>query len=92
MGLLDKIVGDNEQNQEENNKEDALTFENKCIENECNNGREILRKDYPEIYDKLITQMGESRFNDDILYNSEIRNVRKILARNGNYLDDLKEE
>jgi hypothetical protein len=85
-------LDDNEQNLDYKHKEDALAFENKCIENECNNGREILRNDYPEIYDKLITNMGESRFNDDILYNSEIRNIRKIWSKNGKYLDNLKEE
>jgi hypothetical protein len=89
MGLLDKFLDDKEKILNDNHKEEALAFENKCLENECNNGRDILQNDYPEIYDKLITNMGKSRFNDDILYNSEIRNIRKIWSKKGEYIDNL---
>jgi hypothetical protein len=92
MTLLDKLRIDGEHDSEVKNKEYALIFENRCQENECNEGREILRNDYPKIYDMLITKMGESRFNDDILYNSEIRNVRKVLTKDDNYLNKIKEE
>ena len=92
MTLKDWLTDENKQNLNYKHNEEAHIFENKCIENECNNGREILRNNYPDIYDKLITEMGESRFNDDILYNSEIRNIRKIWTKNGKYLDNLKEE
>jgi hypothetical protein len=91
MGLLDNFLDDKEQNLNDKHKEEALAFENKCLENECNNGRDILRNEYPEIYDKLITNMGESRFNDDILYNSEIKNIRKIWSKKGESFDNLIE-
>ena len=40
MGLLDKFLDDKEQNSIIKHREDALTFENKCLENECNKGRD----------------------------------------------------
>ena len=63
----------------------------KYLVNECNSGRENLRDDYPDFYDKLKTEMGESRFNDDIIYNSEIKSVRKVWLKNSKYLNNLKE-
>ncbi len=92
MSLLDKFTNDDKQNSDDKHKEDALNFENKCLINECNNGREVLRNDYPEIYDKLATEMGETRFNDDILYNSEIRNLKKHWTRDRNFLDNIHDE
>ena len=92
MGLVAWLPDERKQNPEDKRIEDAFTFENKCQENECNKGRDVLRNDYPDIYDKLRTEMGESRFNDDLLYNFEIRNVRKVWVKDGKYLDDLKEE
>lgn len=73
-------------------REEAQNFENKCQENECNKGRDTLRNDYPEIYDRLITKMGEVRFKDDILYNSEIRNIKKLWSKNEDFLDNLNIE
>ena len=92
MGFLDLLDDRSKQNPEDKHKEDAFTFENRCQVNECNSGRENLRNDYPDIYDKLRTEIGESRFNDDILYNSEIVSIRKNMLKNKNYLEDLKEE
>ena len=81
MGLVAWLPDGRKQNLEDKHKEDAFTFENRCQVNECNTGRENLRNDYPEIYDKLRTEMGESRFNDDILYNSEIVDMRKDMVK-----------
>ena len=92
MRLKDWLTDESKQNTEDKHIEEAINFENRCQENECNNGREILKNDYPDIYDKLRTEMGESRFNDDILYNSEIRNVRKIWVKDGKYINEIKEE
>lgn len=90
MGFIEKIVNDERHYQLL--REEAQNFENKCQENECNKGRDILRNDYPEIFDKLITKMGEIRFNDDILYNSEIRNIKKLWSKDENFLDKLDVE
>lgn len=90
MGLLDWLSNGNNQKLEDNNMQNKFSIE-KYLVNECNSGRENLRDDYPDFYDKLKTEMGESRFNDDIIYNSEIKSVRKVWLKNSKYLDNLKE-
>jgi len=92
MGLLDKLVDNPKQNLKHKHLEEALVFENRCQENECTKGRENLRNDYPEIYNKLKTEMGESRFNDDILYNSEVRNLSKVWKKAKEYIRIFKKD
>ena len=83
MGLLDWLAEKNNQNFEENQTDYKFSLERYLV-NECSCGRDNLKNDYPDFYDKLRTEMGESRFNDDLLYNSEIKNVRKILIKDRN--------
>lgn len=92
MRKLDWLSDVNKRRQEDKHKDYAYSFQSKCQVNECNNGREILQNDYPYVYNKMRMEMAEDRFNDDILYNSEIVSIRKDMVKNKNYLDDLKEQ